>query len=74
MGGSTGTPRSPLTNPCLSAPLQPPSSRAGPKEISLLDLDDCEWLPRAITVATGETEAWAPTLVGSGSCGSLGGC
>ncbi|NXD63330.1 AP3B2 protein, partial [Eolophus roseicapillus] len=25
----------------------PPSSRAGPKEISLLDLDDCEWLSRA---------------------------
>lgn len=42
MGSCTGIPGPPIELP-VSAPLQPPRSKA--KEISLLDLDDCEWLP-----------------------------
>ncbi|NWY69369.1 AP3B2 protein, partial [Erithacus rubecula] len=39
IGGCTGIPVPPAELP-ISAPLQPPSSKASPKEISLLDLDD----------------------------------
>ncbi|NXR29598.1 AP3B2 protein, partial [Cinclus mexicanus] len=39
MGGCTGIPVPPIELP-ISAPLQPPSSKASSKEISLLDLDD----------------------------------
>lgn len=42
MGSCTGIPGPPIELP-ISVPLQPPRSKA--KEISLLDLDDCEWLP-----------------------------
>lgn len=45
MGSCTGIPGPSIELP-ISAPLQPPRSKTSPKEISLLDLDDCEWLPR----------------------------
>lgn len=69
LGGRPGGPRPPCSPlPISLPPLQPPSSRAGPKEISLLDLDDCEW-PQGTwdghSGGFGETEARTP---GVGSC------
>lgn len=77
LGAARGAPAPPFIHPpCLSAPLQPPSSKAGPKEISLLDLDDCEWLPgaggMAVTVALGKLRHGHPPWWDGGPTDPLG--